>query len=318
MTYFSIIIPVYNVEEYILETLTSIINQTCFDFEVIIIDDGSKDASNLIAQNVCEQDGRFKLIKQENGGLSSARNVGIENSTGKYIYFLDGDDALRIDALQTMKAVIQDVSCDVYLFAAEVFGDMSSPLAKTENYVRLISSQRETGIEYLHRYANQYFSASACCYVASRKAINKLRFIPNVYYEDNPFIFRLLSDSNISIYANNEKLFLRRIRPNSIMTQAVSLKHYESMAVVTKAVAEISFGDRTDTKMKPISEWALSRLVGDLCSVSSRLKPIAAIHTRVTNLKILFTCTKRVGFGFLTPKRVLLAVIPEIYRLRRT
>ena len=95
MTEFSIIVPVYNVENYLKRCLDSIKAQTYADYEAILIDDGSLDASGSICDAYVEQDNRFKVIHKENGGLAAARNTGLGAAVGKYIVFLDSDDDLE-------------------------------------------------------------------------------------------------------------------------------------------------------------------------------------------------------------------------------
>ena len=98
----SIIVPVYNVENYMEECLDSIKNQTHKDIEVILVNDGSTDGSREICERYCEKDSRFKLINQENQGLSEARNVGVRVSTGEYIFFVDSDDVVKVDILEIL------------------------------------------------------------------------------------------------------------------------------------------------------------------------------------------------------------------------
>ena len=88
----SIIVPVYNVEEYLKECIDSIINQTYKRIEIILVDDGSTDKSGKICDDYAKIDKRIKVVHKENGGLSDARNVGISVSSGKYIAFVDSDD----------------------------------------------------------------------------------------------------------------------------------------------------------------------------------------------------------------------------------
>jgi glycosyltransferase involved in cell wall biosynthesis len=97
--FFSLIIPVYNTEEYLLECLLSVKNQTFNNFEVLVINDGSPNKNNH-SQNVKEifdqiQDSRFKLFTQENKGVSSARNIGLDNASGEFVHFIDSDDWLQ-------------------------------------------------------------------------------------------------------------------------------------------------------------------------------------------------------------------------------
>lgn len=95
----SIIIPVYKVEKYIRECLDSILNQTFTDFEVLLIDDGSPDNSGDICDEYSKKDSRFKVFHKENGGVSSARNLGIDNAKGDWVHFIDPDDYLMSDSV---------------------------------------------------------------------------------------------------------------------------------------------------------------------------------------------------------------------------
>ena len=95
----SIIVPVYNVEKYLAQCVNSLINQTYPDLEIILVDDGSKDASSMICDKFAKQDNRIKVIHKPNGGLSSARKAGIASLTGKYAMFVDGDDWIDEDTV---------------------------------------------------------------------------------------------------------------------------------------------------------------------------------------------------------------------------
>ena len=95
--YFSVIVPVYNVEKYLSECIDSILCQTFTDFELILVDDGSKDKSGEICDQYAQKDSRIKVIHKENGGLSDARNFGTAASNGKYIVYLDSDDYISDD-----------------------------------------------------------------------------------------------------------------------------------------------------------------------------------------------------------------------------
>lgn len=106
----SIIVPVYNVEEYLEECLESIYHQTYTNIEVILVNDGSTDASRDICERFCQKDSRFKLINQENQGLSEARNVGVRASIGEYIFFVDSDDVVKVDILEILLSyMVEDV-----------------------------------------------------------------------------------------------------------------------------------------------------------------------------------------------------------------
>lgn len=118
---FSIVIPVYNVEEYLGRCLESILQQTLIDFEVICVDDGSTDKSFSILELYASKDTRFKVIKQENRGVSAARNTGLENANGMYICFADPDDYIATNFLERIYDEILEHNPDIIVFGANVF-----------------------------------------------------------------------------------------------------------------------------------------------------------------------------------------------------
>ena len=101
-TKLSIIIPVYNAEDYLSRCLDSILNQAMNSYEVILVDDGSTDSSALICDRYSATDPRFRTVHKSNGGVSSARNAGLNLAKGEYIMFVDSDDALASDALEAL------------------------------------------------------------------------------------------------------------------------------------------------------------------------------------------------------------------------
>lgn len=117
MPKFSIVVPMYNVEEYIEKCVSSILNQTFTDFELIIVDDGATDNSAKKAQKfVDENPEKIKLIHQENKGLGGARNTGLENATGEYIWFIDSDDSIKENALEEINAFIDKNQVEIVVF----------------------------------------------------------------------------------------------------------------------------------------------------------------------------------------------------------
>lgn len=113
---FSIIVPVYNVEDYIEQCIQSIINQTEQSFELIIVDDGSTDASGEKCDVFARNNPKVKVIHKKNSGLISARRCGLKSCSGKYVIFVDSDDYLDIDALEKIKKVIEDDPVDIVLY----------------------------------------------------------------------------------------------------------------------------------------------------------------------------------------------------------
>ena len=114
----SIILPVYNAEKFIEKTIMSVLNQSYSNIECIVIDDGSTDMTNTIINELMEKDGRLKYFKQENGGICSARNLGLQKINGEYVCFCDHDDEYAADYIETsielIKALRVDVVCSAY------------------------------------------------------------------------------------------------------------------------------------------------------------------------------------------------------------
>lgn len=125
---FSVIVPIYNVEEYIHKCITSILNQTCKDFELILVDDGSPDNCPIICDEYAQNDSRIKVIHKANGGIVNARYNGVKVSTGTYVIFVDGDDWISQDYLERTKKIIDDFSPDIICYGHY--------LASQDNFVK--------------------------------------------------------------------------------------------------------------------------------------------------------------------------------------
>jgi CDP-glycerol glycerophosphotransferase len=108
----SVVVPVYNVEAYLADCLDSVLAQTVGDLEVVLVDDGSTDGSAGIAEAYAARDPRFRLVRQENGGLSKARNTGIDAATGDFLAFLDSDDLLPPDAYERLLGALEETGSD--------------------------------------------------------------------------------------------------------------------------------------------------------------------------------------------------------------
>ena len=173
----SIIVPVYNVENYLEECLDSIKNQTYRDIEVILVNDGSTDGSKGICERYCEQDSLFKLINQENQGQSVARNNGVDASTGEFITFVDSDDVVKKDMLQQLMKYIDTgidiVECD-FTEDKEIFNIKNRPL-KIEEF---------TSSEALKKCLNLEIKWSPVAKLYRRKIIEETPFLENLIYED--------------------------------------------------------------------------------------------------------------------------------------
>lgn len=128
----SIVVPVYNVEKYVGKCIDSILAQTDGDFELLLIDDGTKDTSGEICDAYGEKDSRVKVIHQENKGLGGARNTGIEAATGEWILFVDSDDWLEPDILEKAGKTARETGADLVMFGFRSVDELGTTL---QNYV---------------------------------------------------------------------------------------------------------------------------------------------------------------------------------------
>ncbi len=231
----SIIVPVYNVERYLESSLTSLIDQSFTNFEVLCIDDGSTDGSLEILRKFQAKDKRFKILTQSNMGAGSARNLGIKSAKGKYILFVDSDDQLESDALQTCYQELVANDLDVLLFDArseflsseleEKFSWYKTAYIRSKEYKEIVAGEDMFN---LMMSVSDYI-VSSCMYMFSRKVIlcNNLLFETGIVYEDNIFTLKLL------MYAKRVKhlkkqLYIRLVRDNSIVTKGITEKNLYS------------------------------------------------------------------------------------------
>ncbi|MBE6915722.1 MAG: glycosyltransferase family 2 protein [Ruminococcaceae bacterium] len=115
--FFSVIVPVYRVEEYLPACIESVLHQTCPDFELILVNDGSPDKCPEICERYKARDSRIKVVHKPNGGLASARRAGIKVAEGDYVLNLDSDDLIELDTLESARKIILETDCDIISFA---------------------------------------------------------------------------------------------------------------------------------------------------------------------------------------------------------
>ncbi len=210
---FSIIVPVYNVSEYLRRCLDSLINQTFSDIEIIVVDDGSKDESPVICDEYAQSDSRIKVIHKENGGLSDARNKGLEAATGNYVIFVDSDDYIDTDACDKFLPYIEK-SYDIIIGDAYVEGGKC-------NLTHVVTEDVMTGETYLLRALSAELASMAVWLNVYRREFlrdNGLNFKFGILHEDEQFTPRCFLKANTVVYSG---VFFYHyiIRPSSITTK---------------------------------------------------------------------------------------------------
>ena len=226
----SIIVPVYNVEEYLEECLESIRKQTYQDIEVILVNDGSTDGSQAICEYFCQTDKRFRLINQKNQGQSVARNHGVKESIGEYIMFVDSDDVVSLGMLeQLMKYMsngIDIVECD----RTEAIQCLNEE--KKDIHVKEFDSD-----EALYQCFNHGVSWSPVAKLYRREIVEKVPFLENLIYED--FYTGIVSLKYIhKMRKINYIGYYYRYHTSSTMNQKYSEKNLDIFKVGEKLLEE--------------------------------------------------------------------------------
>lgn len=250
MSEISIVVPVYNVEKYLSKCILSILNQSFTDFELILIDDGSKDNSGRICDEYRGRDSRIKVIHQENLGLSSARNVGLETSEGKYVTFIDSDDFIHPNMLEVLYNNMleneADISiCDYNLVyeGKEIYkelGDNNIRLYNNIEGVRKIVEKSEASM------------ITAWSKLYKRSLFYDIRYPVGKYHEDEFVTYKLLYKST-KIVTTSAKLYYYLQRSNSITGSAFSIKRLEKLEALEEAI--MFFKNQNNKELAYLAEF---------------------------------------------------------------
>ena len=215
----SIIVPVYNVEEYIHRCIDSILAQTFTDFELILVNDGSPDQCGKICDEYAENDSRIKVIHKKNGGLSDARNAGLEIAQGEYIGFVDSDDYIEHDMYEKLiEACKEDNSQLAMCGRYKVLGEELKPMFSFKG--RKIWQSREA-IEKLLTWDN--IDSSAWDKLFSRNLFEELRFPVGKYNEDIYIMTQIIHQAGKIVHIGDAKYYYFH-RLDSITTENFSEK----------------------------------------------------------------------------------------------
>ena len=214
----SVIVPCYNVEEYLGECLDSIINQTFRDIEIVCINDGSTDNTLDILNSYAKKDDRIKIINQTNQGLSMARNMGLKNVTGEYVTFIDSDDFFELTAFEETLKIVDKKSLDLLIFKLINFNDETHEKEEW-GYFEMkcikdivgdnVFTQEDIGEKFY------YMSVTAPGKIYKYDIIQDIEFPVGLIFEDEPFFVEVMFRAKRA-YIYDKHLYYRRIRSNSI------------------------------------------------------------------------------------------------------
>lgn len=233
----SVVIPVYNTEDYLREALRSILDQTLRDIEVVVADDGSTDNSAAIIREEAEKDSRLRLISKANGGQSSARNAAMEIVTGEYVYFMDSDDILEPDALERCYAESAKEDLDVLFFNGDIFGHVTG-LFDPDYYKRTEGLEEKVylGIDILNiLMSGRQFRPPVWLHFFKRTFLERIavRFYNGIIHEDELYTaLCYLRADRVGFVP--DVFFHRRLRDSSTMTTSFGMRNMTGYFTVSE------------------------------------------------------------------------------------
>ena len=253
MPFLSVIIPVYKVEKYLNRCVDSVLNQDFKDIEVILVDDGSPDGCPAICDEYAQKDNRVKVIHKKNGGLSSARNVGIEIAQGEYLAFLDSDDAWAENKLGEVMKHLQQANVDMLLFSS------CDELEDGRRYQRKDSLLLPTETCNIYN-CNEYYSQlikqgnlreSACTKIIKAEFIKgfNLYFQPGIISEDTEWMFRVLRTCQ-RIAVIDTMLFVCTYGREGSISNTAGVKSVESLLQIIEQSLAYSKGNNENVTSK--------------------------------------------------------------------
>lgn len=248
----SIVIPVYNVEKYIDRCVDCVINQTYKNIEILLIDDGSTDSSSEKCDIYAEKDSRIKVVHKANGGLSDARNKGIDIFRGEYITFIDSDDWVNLEYIELLYKSIVDNNSDISI--SDMIDSDGNGYEKDYN-VYGIKENKYTSEEALYVIlAQKEFNTSADGKLFKAEIFKKHKFKYGILYEDFDLIYKLIDEVSMISFVDAAKYYYFQ-REGSIVHSEMNKRHYNVIDIAKNIM------DFVADKYPELKDAALSRYV---------------------------------------------------------
>lgn len=215
----SIIVPVYNVEQYLDECLTSIIGQTYTNLEIILIDDGSTDASGKMCDEYTEKDKRIKVVHKENGGQAGAKNIGLDICMGEYIAFVDSDDYVAPEYIEYMYKLLKKYNVAVSGCKWRFVYFNGNLEAQGKALIENVESQKDfyKNLLYGRRAVGQWG------YLYKRSIFDNLRYREGIIFEDSDLVYKIFAKCDNTVISNNQ-LYYYRLRQGSTTNSSFDSK----------------------------------------------------------------------------------------------
>ena len=270
----SIIVPVYNAEKFISRCIESLLNQTYQNFEILLINDGSTDKSLEICEEYLKKDNRIKLFSQDNGGLSSARNLGLKFSSGDFLSFIDSDDFIFPEMMEDLIKICLDYDCDIAKCSLIQTGE-KFPDVTFNNDVQLYT-QKE--IMKSFQIIEDKFQSLIPLKLYSKRLFMDIKFKEGIIHEDEEILFKILFKSNL-IGITTNAYYCYYFNPTSIMRSSFNLNKLDIIPIYEERLKLLQEKDQNDLLLEVHMKFSiiLSNLYVSLSGSS--------IETKKENLK---------------------------------
>lgn len=300
----SIIVPVYKVEQYIDTCVSSLINQTYTNIEIILIDDGSPDNCPYICDRYAIEDSRIKVIHKSNGGLSDARNIGLKNASGDFVLFVDSDDYLDLNACERFIKLVGSNDPDIVVGDARRIEDGKSIKLKHKLNT---SGRMITGKQYLKhelKTGTMYMASCFNLYKLEFLRNNKLEFKYGLLHEDEQFTPRVFLAAE-KVVGSNILFYNYIIREDSITTSKNKIRNAEHLIKIFKELENI-YNDLQDQDLKRLLNESLVSKYLNLFQVAELYKEeyVYLIDKKFLKGKAVSNKNKLKVFLFLLDKKL--------------
>ena len=267
----SFILPIYNVERYLSECVESILAQTYRDFEILLVDDGSPDNCPALCDEWTKKDSRIKALHKPNGGLSDARNYGLEHAQGDYVVFVDSDDFwVNKECLQRLMNVVDaHPECDFIGFNCSYYYSDTKTFNKWVAYDESLSKPIDKDTVLCSLVASGTFPMSACLKIIKRKSLSEinLNFIKGLLSEDIPWFIDLLEGTKKCMFINDYIYAYRQGVVGSI-SNSFSVRNFNSiLRIIDNELQKLegrTFNEKTKDYIKSFLAYELCICLGGL------------------------------------------------------
>lgn len=310
----TIIIPVYNVEDSLNRCVNSVMNQEYNNLQIILVDDGSTDRSGEICDSFSKKDDRIEVIHKNNGGLSSARNAGLDISKGVYIGFVDSDDYIESNMYyELIKALIEndaDIACCLLNYEKS----KETPLAQKGVYETEVFNRYES----LNALSRGFYSDSFCDKVFKKNLFNLTRFEEGKYYEDSALIYKIVGKTSKTVLIR-KRLYNYMYNDKGI-TKSLDYKHFIDLRdIIIERLAYYrdncfeNYNEEFRRFFKEYMGMVYNSCYLDGCQLLNRELREEIIKFRKNNRNVDLPLIDRISFGLMNINVNLFCFVKKLY-----